>query len=166
MWHLSHTQPRGGWYQTYFRAVDGMQGREKGVVIISLVRNNNKGTRMVKRTSRYERAVSGSQEINGCIVYEQVRCQNFGISHSALGDETGVRLYTFAHTLHLLLLLCINTKLPLGSLGPPAAPWLQSAIKVRCDGSNRGAQRSSHLLRIPVGYGKSQRGVWVHQPLR
>ena len=87
-----------------------MQGREKEVVIVTLVRSNDKGTRIVKQTSRYERGVNRSQENNGCSVYEQIRCQNSCISHRGFRHETRARLYTFTLTLHLLY---INTKLPL-----------------------------------------------------
>ena len=90
-----------------------MQGREKEVVVLIIVRSNDTGTRISKRTSRYETGVNGSQEKNGRMIYEQFRCQDFCISHSTLRDETGARLYTCTPTLYLLLLLCIAIKLPL-----------------------------------------------------
>ena len=42
-------------------AVDGMQGRYKEVVVLSFVRSNDKGTRIIKRTCRYETGINGSQ---------------------------------------------------------------------------------------------------------
>ena len=34
VWSRRDMQLKGGWVQAYFHAVDGIQGREKGVVII------------------------------------------------------------------------------------------------------------------------------------
>ena len=68
-----------------------------------MMRSNDKGTRISKRTSRYEIGINGSQENNGRIAYEQIRCQKFCISHGALRDETGTKLYIFKITLYHLL---------------------------------------------------------------
>ena len=46
-------------------AVDGTQGRYKEVFVLSFVRSNNKGTRIIKRTRRYETGINGSQENSG-----------------------------------------------------------------------------------------------------
>jgi len=81
-----------------------IQGRENEVVIVSLMRSNDKDTGIVKRTSRYERGEWTTRN-NGRIVHEQIKCQNFYISHRGLDTrrESGcihlrLRFTSFAST--------------------------------------------------------------------